>query len=66
MYMCLYQKSVCKDYRTRLQSSATGFLMPFPLFLFPGGITVEVGDETTVRLNFKYVRDWATQIHFTL
>jgi len=26
--VCLYQKSVCKEYRTRLQSSATGFLMP--------------------------------------
>ena len=28
--MCvrLYQESVCKEYRTRLQSSATGFLMP--------------------------------------
>ena len=26
--MCLYQKSVCKEYRTRLQSNATGFLMP--------------------------------------
>ena len=28
--MCvrLYQESVCKEYRTRLQSSATGFFMP--------------------------------------
>ena len=42
MCVCLYQKSVCKKYRTRLQSSATGFLrpatFPFPLFLFPGSI----------------------------
>ena len=28
MCVCLYQKSVCKKYRTRLQSSATGFLVP--------------------------------------
>ena len=28
MCVCLYQKSVCKEYQTRLQSSATGFLMP--------------------------------------
>ena len=27
MYVCLYQKNVCKEYRTRLQSSVTGFLM---------------------------------------
>ena len=26
--VCLYQKSVCKEYRTRLQSSATSFFMP--------------------------------------
>ena len=26
--MRLYQKSVCKEYWTRLQSSATGFLIP--------------------------------------
>ena len=28
MCVCLYQKSVCKEYRTRLQCSVTGFLMP--------------------------------------
>jgi len=28
MCVCLYQKSVCKEYRTRLQNSVTGFLMP--------------------------------------
>ena len=28
MGVCLYQKSVFKEYQTRLQSSATGFLMP--------------------------------------
>jgi len=28
MYVCLDQKSVCKEYRTCLQSSATSFLMP--------------------------------------
>ena len=26
--VCLYQKSVCKEYRTRLQSSATAFHLP--------------------------------------
>ena len=28
MCVCLYQKSVCKEYRTHLQSSASGFFMP--------------------------------------
>jgi len=51
MCVCLYQKSVRKVYRTCLQNSATGFLMPNQrhflslLFLFPDTVPVSLGTQ---------------------